>query len=551
MDTLFVACLGGSGARVASSLIHLVSAGVFDNCNELHILLVDPHIEHKNIQDAIQKAKEYNALQKAFNPDGKASLFKVKLTVDFWQIRPKTDNLLGWVSGLKDTNLNILASFTLEDRKCDKTSDVKSAENLMKLLYTKQERENIHVFSNGYNARPSIGAAFCTSAIEFNKRRRNTTDTYIEFRTKIANKLANGNVHLVLVGSLFGGTGAACLSALATDFKAVNEENIYKTELHVSGVFMLPYFSFRVRTDGSGIVINYHNFHQSTANALTYYELFRVTNGYFHSTYVVGHDEMEERADYNNNNDQNNPCHFVELEAAMSMHHFINDSHDKNSGRVFAKGYKLREKESESESGKESQIDWGSLYNGDELRRKVGKFLVQGMMYTTYLYPHIFSEENKRRIKFIILFLRYTVEEMKDTDDDKKLNDLFNYFADFTDWCIEVATSLHGKQDSTGEEVVASIFNDYPLLRKHPDDGSPGLFELTNLKKYRTLIVENKFDKGNFSAIAKSCKGILGGSPILFQGLRGIIFALRAIQNPSYTIYQTFLESLFDPIKIK
>ena len=42
MSDIYIACMGGSGARVANALLNVIAAGMFDEYPTINLLIADP-----------------------------------------------------------------------------------------------------------------------------------------------------------------------------------------------------------------------------------------------------------------------------------------------------------------------------------------------------------------------------------------------------------------------------------------------------------------------------------------------------------------------------
>jgi len=121
---------------------------------------------------------------------------------------------------------------------------------------------------------------------------------------------------VVIIGSLFGGTGASGIPELV---KAIRED---KPKACIATVFLLPYFTME-RPDGGAI--NPALFFSKTKAALSFYKTSG-TNKLINSRYYVG-DPNPTRVRYaEGGKEQENAAHMVELAAAMFIAHFVNDN---------------------------------------------------------------------------------------------------------------------------------------------------------------------------------------------------------------------------------
>jgi hypothetical protein len=149
-------------------------------------------------------------------------------------------------------------------------------------------------------------------------------------------------VRLMLVGSVFGGTGAAGFPTLARLIRRRLEAKRGGTNLKIGGLLMLPYFAFDAPDDDEGVAANVartENLLLQSKGALKYYaSLFKVEH-VFDELYLVGWDQFF-RLGYHaaGANDQANPPLPPELIGAMATCRFFCQDHvipDADTNAVF------------------------------------------------------------------------------------------------------------------------------------------------------------------------------------------------------------------------
>lgn len=190
----------------------------------------------------------------------------------------------------------------------------------MDCFYTEEEKsQNLQ---HGFYAHPNIGCVF------FSDFKNKEFDSCL---SQIERELDGGQkVSVALVGSIFGGTGAA---GIPTIFKILKEKfcgNNNWGNLCISGIFFVPYFKVCDTDQEKNITIRSDRFYFNTYEALSYYNATNPDG--LKSIYIVGQQSL----DFVNNQyadggaAQDNKPHMVELYAALAIDKFF--SHPEQSG---------------------------------------------------------------------------------------------------------------------------------------------------------------------------------------------------------------------------
>ena len=188
------------------------------------------------------------------------------------------------------------------------------------VFYTEEEKsQNLQ---HGFYAHPNIGCVF------FSDFKNKEFDSCL---SQIERELDGGQkVSVALVGSIFGGTGAA---GIPTIFKILKEKfcgNNNWGNLCISGIFFVPYFKVCDTDQEKNITIRSDRFYFNTYEALSYYNATNPDG--LKSIYIVGQQSL----DFVNNQyadggaAQDNKPHMVELYAALAIDKFF--SHPEQSG---------------------------------------------------------------------------------------------------------------------------------------------------------------------------------------------------------------------------
>lgn len=288
----FVLFIGGTGARVYRSFLHICAAGAVQE-KEINVLLLDADAANQAADASCKLYQLYQFhhqhLQSAgANAAGATPAFHCDIRMPVTRaISPVLDKV------------SCLEHVAKEDERRLRA---------MRWFYSKKEREQD--LKNGFYAHPNIGCVF------YQDFRDGATQAFLEH---IQNDLQTEEaVRVVLVGSVFGGTGASGLPSIMKQIYA--NCGGHREKLHCYGVLVTPYFEVPAPGDSErreNLVINSDAFYRNTRAALEYYQ----EHGIFERTYLVGKDQLDQVSlKYTSGGpDQENKSHIVEICAAMAV----------------------------------------------------------------------------------------------------------------------------------------------------------------------------------------------------------------------------------------
>lgn len=288
----YVLFIGGTGARVYRSFLHICAAGAVRE-KEINVLLLDADAAN---QAADASCNLYRLYQYHHQRLQGADTDAVKETPAFHCNIRMPD--IKAISPVQD-EVSRLEHVAKED---------KTRLRAMSWFYSKKEREQ--PLKNGFYAHPNIGCVF------YQNFKDGATQAFLN---NIKNDLQTEEaVKVVLVGSVFGGTGASGLPSIMKLIHA-NCGN-HAERLHCFGVLVTPYFEVPAPDDKErkeNLVIDSNAFYRNTRAALEYYK----EHGIFERIYLVGKDQLDQVSlQYKSGGpEQNNKSHIVEVCAAMAV----------------------------------------------------------------------------------------------------------------------------------------------------------------------------------------------------------------------------------------
>ena len=314
--SLYIIAIGGTGAKVAESVVHAAASGLL-NTDNIRILFVDPDMGNGNLHRTMEAfsryAKCHNIFQQIRVPDRKLPLW---MQPSIQLFKPPCWSPVG--DQFNNRTLGDLFSY---DNYRENDRNIKS---LFDVLFTEQERKI--PLELGFRGRPAIGSAV-VSQLELDKDQKpwSTFFNEIERQSKEETK-----PRIFLCGSAFGGTGASgfpTLGRLIHEFLSAKEE--FRQAVKLGGVLLLPYFEFaipkNVSTNGNEIYADPQRFLLNTEAALRYYRV--EAEGTFDNIYLLGSSQLSQVEKFGlGSTSQRNASHYIELYSALAAQHFL--THD-------------------------------------------------------------------------------------------------------------------------------------------------------------------------------------------------------------------------------
>lgn len=268
--------LGGTGAKCLDGFLQLAAAGL--GPDQATVDMIDQDNANGNVARSVATLNSYQALNTAFrarggdhtlSPDGR--LFGTRLDTQ------RHGPLWCPIPNASETTLAKLFG------KGGLMSD--QVEPLFDTLFT--QAEQTVPFDVGYRGKPAVGAAAILSQVI-------DQNSLVSRLRQASQKAGQGQtVRFFLMGSVFGGTGAAAFPTIARLLREYGKD-MEQGSVQIGGVLMLPYFKFpAVASDKGASVAHSEVFLQQTQGALDYYaSLMRQFHApgqrLFDSLYLVG-----------------------------------------------------------------------------------------------------------------------------------------------------------------------------------------------------------------------------------------------------------------------
>ena len=276
--TMHVICIGGSGLRVLRSFIMLLLSGYDIPGYKIKPYIVDPHLQSKDLKFATELLAKYQTIYS----DNNKGFAKVPLVIEN----------LSSINIIKISNNQTFGDFIGYNEMKDK-----NAQYLVDMLYS-----DINIrkpMTVGFKGSPNVGNVVFQEFVKDNS-----------FRNDFGNFTQNDKV--ILLGSLFGGTGASGIPTIAKALKSLY------SQLPIAAVTLTPYFKLN-DPDPTAVdkEIDSSNFETKSLAALNYYSEH---NKDINTFYVLG-DTLSSKYEYDEEH-QGNKAHLIEIVAATAIKNF-------------------------------------------------------------------------------------------------------------------------------------------------------------------------------------------------------------------------------------
>lgn len=289
----YIFFIGGSGARAYTAFIHCAAAGVLKTTS-VSTMMIDADVDNKANERSRSLYRVYRDMYGLFKEETDRKVFTCDINME-------TETILSPMHSNAVTLENAIGH------------TAKNRQRLLDCLYTREEKEQDLKY--GFYAHPNIGCVFFS---DFDNQEFNACVQ------KIDAELNSGKtVSIALVGSIFGGTGAAGIPTILKLLRDKLKGNCNYEKLFIGGVFFTPYFTVSNAGQRDSISIDAKEFYFNTYEALSYYQATPKTE--FQSIYLVGQEELDvvNSRYVDGGAGQDNKPHVVELYAALAIDSFF------------------------------------------------------------------------------------------------------------------------------------------------------------------------------------------------------------------------------------
>ena len=305
MAKIFVFGIGGTGERVMRSLTMLMASGVqaFDG-KEVYPIIIDYDQNNADKKRTVTLLQNYMEVHNsAFKRHSASSDIKGQVGQFFAAHLRNMNGLENFVFPFKPATSNEKVRDYIGFGSL--SGNTSNTSKLLETLYDKSNESDTELnldMEKGFKGNPNIGS------VVFHTIR----DTK-EFRTFCGLYDPNNDDKVVVIGSLFGGTGASGIPEIV---KAIRANH---ATAKIATILVMPYFA---PIEQKGGAIKASRFNSKTKAALSYYKDSGLMNQ-IDKVYYVG-DPTPTSVAYSEGGDtQINNANLIELISALMIEHFI------------------------------------------------------------------------------------------------------------------------------------------------------------------------------------------------------------------------------------
>ena len=354
--------VGGTGAKVVEAALMLMAAGV--GPKNVHVGLLDQDQSNGNVARTRKLIASIGAFRQAW------SGLNGKNYID-WKANEKDPVALG--------SVNVVPLFPDEDNAlwCPEEDDASlssilgasiggdpARRDLFDLLFMRGKEEQDLPLGKGYRGRAHVGATALVSALI------EDGSTMLERLRVLMEDPSRRKVNIFVVGSAFGGTGAAGFPTLARALHRMREAGDFVNGANVTlgGLLMLPYFSFN-DDDGDGeAVVTSDELLPKAQLALDYYHNLFDSEHAFDHFYALGWGSLFHLGYHQAGAaEQSNPALPPELFAGSAVMDFF--------ARASVPGERPEKTRIMVSARHDMPIRWRDLPRADEIEPKLGQLL--------------------------------------------------------------------------------------------------------------------------------------------------------------------------------
>ena len=473
--------IGGTGARVIEAAVNLCAAGF--GPDSLSIFLVDPDAGNGNLTRTKTLITNYIKCRKNLTKSDNTQLFKTDISI------PPDEKGLVWEI-FSDTGATLSNFINYKNMMQNK----KELSDFAQILFTDKELNT--ELNEGFRGHPSIGSVVMANPPQ---------DEYpfkMLFDDLAGNKKPN-DIRVFLVGSVFGGTGAAGFPTLGSKNilkyhpSAKLQENV--SQILLGGALVLPYFSFELDAEAEtkeNMFVTTNDFPIATKAALQYYNEKDLG---FDQIYFIGDSLAQKVGKFGvGAKKQENLPHYIEVVSSLAAFDFFDQPEIRGEA----------DKMLFTASRESDTIKWSDLpvsRDPEKIRQKQKelKTLLTNMTVFAYAYltygkrmletPHKSILEPWYKDNF-----RFDERDEKEKEKDPRqkrnkdvLDDFEKFLSNFIFW-------IAAMDDSSGK---VELIDKTMLLSQEPEIGKAiSLFNPENEVKKNTiglLIKKEKENKGN------------------------------------------------------
>jgi hypothetical protein len=397
----FVVCMGGSGNKMLEAIVHMGALGMW-KMERLHILVVDMDQGNGNLQQSNMVVDYYNRTYQRLK--GQNNFFSTEIIETKW-IPPASQN----------TKIGELLQG--QDRP----------EQIARLLYTESEI-NLSV-ELGFKGHPNLGVLFMQQCLSDGTSKSGLEEFIKEIKEKKPDRI-------LLTGSCYGGTGAACIPALGVYLRKE-----LGTDIELAALIFLPIFHLPKSEKSGDISIQSEKFNDKVKTVLSsYIHKKGPLEGLYNKIFLLGAPDRVYYPKYaEGHGSQKNPATFFEWFGCTAIQQFRKGELTPHTSGVWI-----------AWQDSKALWEWGNFDIGSDgvfhnIELQAIRLLQTIGVYVCNILPKI-SEKDVEQ-PFQDYFTVGISENQRSVDDA-----FWQYAVRFVNWCFEIATHFPVREN-VGEDV--------------------------------------------------------------------------------------------------
>lgn len=415
----YIIAIGGTGARVVESFIHVASTGLFGT-EEIKVLFIDPDKSNGNLQRSLTSLNQYHVNHQLMTTSPQSCPW-VETPIGTMEVWSPFDGR---------HNHNLRTFFSYENYSGTKAP----LGHLFDTLYTQEEQEAD--LDTGFRGRPAIGSAIM-SQLNLEEKGQEPWNSLMQ---QITQDTGQGkSPKIFLCGSIFGGTGASGFPTIGRLLKNRLKQKGLTEQVNMGGLLVLPYFQFTIPPeDDNQVCARPGQFLINTEAALRYYCHCPI----FDTTYLLGEEQPNEVDRFSlGRNTQCNDPHFIEFFGALSIFHFFNN--DPINEVVL-----LPRKEQE-------QVTWQDIPDREKIQPALRQATLFSYLWLSAVHPQLKSTRSGDLLKFAPWTNAYyklgrggifglggvSLPEISDPEEQTALTQVTDYCTSYVKWLATILRS--------------------------------------------------------------------------------------------------------------
>ena len=437
----YVIAVGGTGNKILESMVYGACAGIFHTLNadgkqvpisKIHLLAVDVDAACGNTTRAKQAGEYYERVRKMFDAaNGPRRGFHTELKIERW-------------------NMNLAKRATSVERM---VQNHKQDQLLARTLF--DDTEAALEYSEGFRGHPDLGVLFFADILNGleDAARSGQPDEMLRMMSEMQADINRGEaVKVMLLGSIFGGTGASGIPSISQYLRKRFERHSPLFEM--AAVLMLPYYKVppSSQNEEMEIVVKSSAFLDKARTALQYYGMEGVIrsgeedqSGIYDAVYLLGLPPeafVMTHIYSTGSQSQENDAHMLEWLAMRCIARFFRTGfRGENSHNMDCYYYQLHSR----------TFSWDSFDEEAELyRRGFGGLLKAAVAFFAECYPYLrarITGEKKGKRSAVGYYAAWfhkahRLSAPEQAALERNLEALYHCLAYYANWMIQLVGSL-------------------------------------------------------------------------------------------------------------